>query len=110
MFPGLLIADSGSTAGKWDGFSLFSARALLAGLTMLGLTYSVVLFFSDEVLFSSGYSDTVWRSTLVIGIGYGSSCNASGIGTGHLSIVRRYCDSEDGRFPSFFAVILSLVD
>ena len=49
----------------WDGFSLSSARALLAGLTMLGLAYfsRPVLFRGKDVLtsFSSGYSDTVWR-------------------------------------------------
>ena len=33
----------------WDGFSLSSARALLAGLTMLGLAYfSRPVFFSKE--------------------------------------------------------------
>ena len=31
----------------WDGFSLSSARALLAGLTMLGLANSVVLFYFE---------------------------------------------------------------
>ena len=38
----------------WDGFSLSSARALLAGLTMLGLAYfsRPVLFRRKEVLTS----------------------------------------------------------
>ena len=66
----------------WDGFSLSSARALLAGLTMLGLAYfsRPVLFRRKEVLASFflgifGYG--LASLLLVIGIGYAGAVTAA---------------------------------
>ena len=94
----------------WDGFSLSSARALLAGLTMLGLAYfSRPVFFSKErgvdlfcprdIRIRSGESTFGDRDWLCRS---GYSSDHCRIGTGHISIVRRYCDTEDDRFPSFY--------
>ena len=66
----------------WDGFSLSSARALLAGLTMLGLAYfsRPVFFRRKEVLTSFllgifGYG--LASLLLVIGIGYAGAVTAA---------------------------------
>ena len=101
----------------WDGFSLSSARALLAGLTMLGLAYfsRPVLFRRKEVLTSFllgifGYG--LASLLLVIGIGYAGAVTAAIIAalvpviSALLDVIatRRMID-----FHLFIAVILSLV-
>ena len=101
----------------WDGFSLSSARALLAGLTMLGLAYvsRPVLFRRKEVLTSFllgifGYG--LASLLLVIGIGYAGAVTAAIIAalvpviSALLDVIatRRMID-----FRLFIAVILSLV-
>ena len=101
----------------WDGFSLSSARALLAGLTMLGLAYfsRPVLFRRKEVLTSFllgifGYG--LASLLLVIGIGYAGAVTAAIIAalvpviSALLDVIatRRMSD-----FRLFIAVILSLV-
>ena len=102
----------------WDGFSLSSARALLAGLTMLGLAYfsRPVLFRRKEVLTSFflgifGYG--LASLLLVIGIGYAGAVTAAIIAalvpviSALLDVIatRRMID-----FRLFIAVILSLVE
>ena len=101
----------------WDGFSLSSARTLLAGLTMLGLAYfsRPVLFRRKEVLTSFflgifGYG--LASLLLVIGIGYAGAVTAAIIAalvpviSALLDVIatRRMID-----FRLFIAVILSLV-
>ena len=101
----------------WDRFSLSSARALLAGLTMLGLAYfsRPVLFRRKEVLTSFflgifGYG--LASLLLVIGIGYAGAVTAAIIAalvpviSALLDVIatRRMID-----FRLFIAVILSLV-
>ena len=101
----------------WDGFSLSSARALLAGLTMLGLAYfsRPVLFRRKEVLTSFllgifGYG--LASLLLVIGIGYAGAVTAAIIAalvpviSALLDVIatRRMVD-----FRLLIAVILSLV-
>ena len=101
----------------WDGFSLSSARALLAGLTMLGLAYfsRPVFFRRKEVLTSFllgifGYG--LASLLLVIGIGYAGAVTAAIIAalvpviSALLDVIatRRMID-----FRLFIAVILSLV-
>ena len=101
----------------WDGFSLSSARALLAGLTMLGLAYfsRPVFFRRKEVLTSFflgifGYG--LMSLLLVIGIGYAGAVTAAIIAalvpviSALLDVIatRRMID-----FRLFIAVILSLV-
>ena len=64
----------------WDGFSLSSARALLAGLTMLGLVYfsRPVLFRRKEVdLFFLDIRIRSGEPTFVIGIGYAGAVTAA---------------------------------
>ena len=101
----------------WDGFSLSIARALLAGLTMLGLAYfsRPVFFRRKEVLTSFflgifGYG--LASLLLVIGIGYAGAVTAAIIAvlvpviSALLDVIatRRMID-----FRLFIAVILSLV-
>ena len=101
----------------WDGFSLSSARALLSGLTMLGLAYfsRPVLFRRKEMLTSFllgifGYG--LASLLLVIGIGYAGAVTAAIIAA-LVPVISALLDVITTRrmidFPLFIAVILSLV-
>ena len=100
----------------WDGFSLSSARALLAGLTMLGLAYfsRPVFFRRKEVLTSFllgifGYG--LASLLLVIGICYAGAIPA--IIAALVPVISALLDVIATRrmidFRLFIAVILSLV-
>ena len=104
------IADPGSTAGRMGRLQSFQCQGptgrsdhvrsgLFQSSCFISKERGVDLFFPRDIRIRSGESTFGDRDWLCRS---GYSSDHCRIGSGHLSIVRRYCDSKDDRFPSFY--------